>query len=201
MEKHDNNAPFSTTGAIARPSIRRRKSLLHPQEFKRALGDQLFIYVSNTYVKTFVILLFFIISILFYKFYENWSLLDCVFFVVFTVSTIGYGYIVPTTPNSKLFTMFLMCFGVCVIFSSLSDALNVGIGKLNRFLTGSGTAKLKRTELLFQRRLILSVLWVFLCALLGAVIVYSLEGLSFGTALYFIIETITVSFANYAELF
>ncbi len=61
--------------------------------------------------------LFFFLNILlisatiFYVNTENWSVVDALYFSVMTMSTIGYGDLVPTTDMSKLFT---------IIFSFLS---------------------------------------------------------------------------------
>ena len=58
----------------------------------------------------FRILLFFLLSLLvgatlFYYSVEGWSIIDALYFSVMTMSTIGYGDLVPTTTWSKLFTI------------------------------------------------------------------------------------------------
>ena len=64
----------------------------------------------------FRILLFFLFTLLvgatlFYSSVEGWSIIDALYFSVMTMSTIGYGDLVPTTTWSKSFT---------IIFSILS---------------------------------------------------------------------------------
>jgi voltage-gated potassium channel Kch len=64
----------------------------------------------------FRILLFLLLTLLvgatlFYSSVEGWSIIDALYFSVMTMSTIGYGDLVPTTTWSKLFT---------IIFSILS---------------------------------------------------------------------------------
>ena len=64
----------------------------------------------------FRILLFFLLTLLvgatlFYSSVEGWSIIDALYFSVMTMSTIGYGDLVPTTTWSKSFT---------IIFSILS---------------------------------------------------------------------------------
>lgn len=41
----------------------------------------------------------------FYHYAERWSLLDCLYFCVMTISTVGYGDLVPTGDFSKTFTI------------------------------------------------------------------------------------------------
>ena len=47
---------------------------------------------------------------------ENWGVIDSLYFTVATVTTIGYGDIVPITAFGKLFTVFFAFIGVSMVF-------------------------------------------------------------------------------------
>ena len=50
-----------------------------------------------------------------YHWLEGWSWLDSVYFVVITSTTIGYGDLHPTTPATKMITIFYGINGVVLI--------------------------------------------------------------------------------------
>ncbi|MFH1585173.1 MAG: potassium channel family protein [archaeon] len=51
-----------------------------------------------------------------YSSIEGWRYIDSVYFTVATVTTVGYGDIVPQTDIGKIFTMFFSFFGVGMAF-------------------------------------------------------------------------------------
>ncbi len=55
-----------------------------------------------------------------YQQVENWRYLDSVYFMVVTVTTIGYGDIVPKTDIGKIFTMIFPFIGIAMAFYFLS---------------------------------------------------------------------------------
>jgi hypothetical protein len=163
---------------------------------KRTFWSSFATFVNNGYVKFVVACIFFAMCILYYKKVEQWGAVDSILFVVVTASTVGYGNIHPTSTHSRIFTIFLMIFGALVIFAGISSYLNEGIIRMNTFLAKSVTSRLKRTEVLFQRRVVLSVIWMLTCALFGALIFQQLEGWSYITALYFVVQTMMVRFTH-----
>jgi voltage-gated potassium channel len=61
-----------------------------------------------------------------YHYIEGWNLLNSFYFVVATITTIGYGDFVPSTSIGKVFTMFYSFFGVGIalyIFSTVNSAI------------------------------------------------------------------------------
>ncbi len=58
---------------------------------------------------------------LFYHRVEGWNLLDSAFFSLITLTTVGYGDLVPTTPLSKVFTMIYLITGMSVLIGFLNQ--------------------------------------------------------------------------------
>lgn len=52
------------------------------------------------------------VGVVFYHIVENLSWLDSLYFSVITLTTIGYGDIVPKTDAGKLFTTFYVLIGI-----------------------------------------------------------------------------------------
>ena len=51
---------------------------------------------------------------------ENWTWIQCFYFSVTTLTTVGYGDIYPTNDASRLFTSFYVLMGVGLALLSLS---------------------------------------------------------------------------------
>ncbi|MBU1681966.1 potassium channel family protein [Candidatus Micrarchaeota archaeon] len=58
----------------------------------------------------------YVISILFFHHTEGWSYLDAAYFTTSTISTVGYGDIVPLTDYGKIGSMVLTFSGVGLAF-------------------------------------------------------------------------------------
>ena len=64
----------------------------------------------------FIYVAFFILfTAALYHWLEGWSWLDSFYFVVVTLTTIGYGDFSPTTPLTKLITIFYGLNGVIIL--------------------------------------------------------------------------------------
>jgi len=64
---------------------------------------------------TFAIIIFIVLligGVYFYSNIEGWRYIDSAYFTVATVTTVGYGDIVPVTDIGKIFTMFFSFLGI-----------------------------------------------------------------------------------------
>ncbi len=76
------------------------QSTLHPPKIRYIVG------VGTTVLS---------VGVVFYHFVENLSWLDSVYFCIITLTTIGYGDIVPKTDAGKVFTIFYVLIGIGVL--------------------------------------------------------------------------------------
>lgn len=58
---------------------------------------------------------------IFFHFIEGWSWLDSYFFTVVTISTVGYGELVPATAAGKIGTTFLIFGGLGVFAVAIRE--------------------------------------------------------------------------------
>jgi voltage-gated potassium channel len=52
---------------------------------------------------------------IFYSWVDGWSVVDALLFSVTTLTTVGYGNLLPTTTISKLFTVIYIFAGISII--------------------------------------------------------------------------------------
>lgn len=57
----------------------------------------------------------------FFRHVEGWSWLDSYFFTVVTLSTVGYGNLVPATVAGKIGTTVLIFFGIGVVAAAIQQ--------------------------------------------------------------------------------
>jgi len=66
-----------------------------------------------------------VVGALLYRWLEGWSWLDSIYFVMITLTTIGYGDLHPTTSLTKLITIFYSLNGVAILLMLLGEIQRV----------------------------------------------------------------------------
>ena len=81
---------------------------------RRGLGDPQFRAL------TFLVAVLLASGTVFYWRFEDWTLLDSLYFSVITLTTVGYGDLAPTSAPTKIFTIVYMLLGLGILVSFLS---------------------------------------------------------------------------------
>ena len=83
----------------------------------------------KAFLKTAVILLYYVVGCLFYGYYMDLTIVSSIYFITCTVSTLGPGDIVPIDDFSRLFTLFYAVVGILLI-------LGIIVGQISDILSG-----------------------------------------------------------------
>lgn len=75
--------------------------------------------MRDNLVALFLVLSYIGVSILFYHFVEHWPVVDCIYFAMVIVTTVGYGDVIPLSTAGKAFTIFFAFYGICTIGMAL----------------------------------------------------------------------------------
>lgn len=62
-----------------------------------------------------------LVGTVFYHRHEGWAVIDSAFFSLITLTTVGYGDLVPTTTLSKIFTMVYLILGMSILLGFLNN--------------------------------------------------------------------------------
>ncbi|KAE8911569.1 hypothetical protein PF005_g14917 [Phytophthora fragariae] len=81
------------------------------------------------------------VSILVFHFVEDWTVVDCVYYAMVIVTTVGYGDVVPKTTAGKAFTIFFAFYGICTIGVALGQLASWFLQR-QRHVTKMATQKL-----------------------------------------------------------
>ncbi len=75
---------------------------------------------KNLVIAVVLFLILLVIGSIVYHKVEGWDYLNSLYFVVMTVTTVGYGDFVPKTNIGKIFTMFFSFMGIVFVFYFIS---------------------------------------------------------------------------------
>lgn len=96
------------------------------------------IFTSKIKFALIILLTIFIIGTIGFHLIEGWSLIDSFYTTIATLSTVGYGDFSPETTAGKFFTIFVIIFGVGMMFYTLVLSAETFIEGRLRYLLGRG---------------------------------------------------------------
>ncbi len=70
-----------------------------------------------------------VVGAIFYHYVEEWSWIDSIYFCFISLATVGYGDLAPTTPASKLFTIFYIANGIGALVAFVDIYASMRIGR------------------------------------------------------------------------
>lgn len=86
---------------------------------------------TKIYTAVFLLVIILMVGIIGYKFISNYSWLDAIYMTVITMTTVGFGEVVPLDYNSKIFTIFLILSSVVIMGYALSIITEYILSKNN----------------------------------------------------------------------
>jgi hypothetical protein len=96
-------------------------SMDQPKKFKpRLLSEVLFLDIlfdSRTRPVLIYVTFIVLIGAILFRWLEGWNWIDSFYFVIITLTTIGYGDFTPSTPLTKLITIFYGINGIVVLLA------------------------------------------------------------------------------------
>ena len=66
-----------------------------------------------------------VVGALIYHWLEGWNMLDSFYFVIITLTTIGYGDLAPSTPLTKVITIFYSLNGVAILLALFDETRHI----------------------------------------------------------------------------
>lgn len=88
-------------------------------------------FKTKIYTAIFLLVVILSIGVLGYRFISNYSWIDAVYMTVITLTTVGFGEVIPLDYNSKIFTIFLILASVVIMGYALSVITEYILNKNN----------------------------------------------------------------------
>jgi hypothetical protein len=143
-----------------------------------------------------VVVVYYGVACLFYCHVEGWSILQACYWTTVTVTTVGYGDVVPTTRAGKLFGIPFILFGLVVIFQVMySVAGNIidaaAAAKRKRRARAGRPESIESTSRRHLRTVLVSVGSIAGTLLCGALYMWATHEFSFVDSIWWSFVTLT----------
>lgn len=97
---------------------------------------------GSVFLKTFIVQAYVFLGVLFYVLVEeDWTVAEAYYFVLVTISTVGYGDYAPSSDGSRWFTVIYALIGISMTFSLLGSVVDeLMLGLQHVFIAGLSRA-------------------------------------------------------------
>jgi potassium channel subfamily K, other eukaryote len=147
--------------------------------------------------KLLAIVLYYILGMWFYIAIENFSFIDAIYFITVSISTVGYGDIVPTTDFSRMITVFYVGIGLVLVVGVITGEITAVLNSYEERVkeVGKGVLEIANPEkrqkkiiALYTIHILFTIIIVAVPILGGMVVMFftapDSEGMSLMTSFY-----------------
>eukprot|EP00597_Dinobryon_sp_UTEXLB2267_P005257 CAMPEP_0170079336 /NCGR_PEP_ID=MMETSP0019_2-20121128/15742_1 /TAXON_ID=98059 /ORGANISM="Dinobryon sp., Strain UTEXLB2267" /LENGTH=348 /DNA_ID=CAMNT_0010292741 /DNA_START=198 /DNA_END=1244 /DNA_ORIENTATION=+ len=124
---------------------------------------------------------------------ESWTVIDCFYFVTVSLLTVGYGDVVPSYDGTRLFTVFMIVFGLLFVLKTLNDSassiVTFLLSSIVRMVHGNGENTPAGTIL--ELKLVAVFVIILVYVVLGIVFIIVAKNRSFISSLYWTVQTMS----------
>jgi len=136
---------------------------------------------------------FYLTCVLFYYYMESWTIVDCFYFVTVSLLTVGYGDVVPSYDGTRLFTVFMIIFGLLFVLKTLNDSassiVTFLLSALVRVVHGNSANTPVGTIL--ELKLVFVFVIILVYVVLGIIFIIVAQNRSFISSLYWTVQTMS----------
>jgi voltage-gated potassium channel Kch len=172
-----------------------------PASEAKPLIDEVYLFIRQYHValKLIIFIIYNAVAASFYVKNEGWTPIDSVYFVTVTTTTVGYGYLHPSTDESRVFTIFLILLGTTFVIYTVNEfAKAVLLGaqeELLYFLLGymnikRSDVKAKDLRLYKTCSSLLGIIWI---SIVGTLYMMNNEGWTYLRTVYWLVVTMTTT--------
>jgi hypothetical protein len=155
-----------------------RAELSRCDEKKQVTRWQLPLQVACPSKQTCIIwtgfVLYFLAAILLYSHLEGWDVIECIYFAVVVVTTVGYGDYLPTSDGAKIATVLLVHFALVIVAFALTDMVRLVQSAATRLMrmdeSGLGIFNTEATRRRRRCRSLMAFLFYLLVLAIGTLV-------------------------------
>lgn len=134
------------------------------------------------FIRVSIVTVYFTLGCVFYCLRENWSIMDSIYYITVSVSTIGYGDLVCSDDDCRLFSVFYIGAGIVIVVGMITRAIGgflstyqERIQELGKgIMELSGTKRRRKIFYLYSLHILYATLLLGFPLIIGSVLFYLL---------------------------